>query len=668
MREVFFSFLASLQTQPLKDSLQKLITCVGEAESYSWLFNETESDGSYYYKACGGFVPFTQTTLNSYLSFPENSNLTEAFKEYSALCTAFTSLDPTADSLFSAWINGTQFLINSTNVNKSIPSTFPIRLSQERLLSSFQSLHQLYFNFTLAFRSGVLINGVVLFLAFFLFLTKRSKLKNKMVRYLKSKLVLPALFDTSHHAETKISRNLRTILPTRGEFLAVMLFVSINFIFTACSYPMLATHDQSKAYFFMRCIANRTGGLAMSLMPLTILTAGRNNLLLELTGLPFSSMIFFHKWIARMMTFQGSLHGLLWIGYGIFLDPSPVVSQFSEGYWNWGIGISLVSVGLVILSIYALRTSGYELFLAIHILLGVIFLYGTFKHCEQFGWVGWIYMASFLWVADRLLRLWHLLISFGGYRTATVELVSEYDSLLRLAITSREKESFEFFPGCYGYLYIMDRKLFWQSHPFTLYEHEGHFEILMKAKEGITQKLFSKITSKGVKIPLRVVLEGPYGKEAPLSDYSQVLIITSGAGIPGPVSYLEKVLTSPGRVSDLLFVWVVPNESVLLAMSGKLISVLMNRISSDMKFEICIYLTRSYEEEFSGSISKDVKIRHGRPNVEQIIDNFCQQENADAAVLSCCNPSLDDFVRKQVARNVLYTNRQLDFYDELQVW
>lgn len=64
-----------------------------------------------------------------------------------------------------------------------------------------------------------------------------------------------------------------------------------------------------------RYMADRTGIIAYANLPLLWLFAGRNDLLLWLTGWSFSTFNLFHRYVARVATAEAIAHSF---GYTVF--------------------------------------------------------------------------------------------------------------------------------------------------------------------------------------------------------------------------------------------------------------------------------------------------------------------------------------------------------------
>jgi hypothetical protein len=61
-----------------------------------------------------------------------------------------------------------------------------------------------------------------------------------------------------------------------------------------------------------RYIADRSGILAFAQIPLLIAFAGRNNVLIWLTGWSYDTFNVWHKWVARVCLLHTFIHSVAW--------------------------------------------------------------------------------------------------------------------------------------------------------------------------------------------------------------------------------------------------------------------------------------------------------------------------------------------------------------------
>lgn len=353
-------------------------------------------------------------------------------------------------------------------------------------------------------------------------------------------------------------------LPTYGQAIYIGLFFLANIILTGINISSIqpstwyANVQQEVASY----IANRTGIIAMALAPLTILFAGRNNILLWLTNWNHGTYLLLHRWIARIFTLHVVIHS---VGYlAVYVANGSYAENLPQAYWVWGCVATVGCVALCIKSTF--RSWNYELFLILHIVLAVFVLAGTWYHLIyrfEYRWgYHWMMYACFaVWGFDRLLRL--VLLARHGRLTAKLTPLGEITRVDIDGVWWTE-------PGRHGYAYFPAARKWapWESHPFSVIpshmlapvisssssSSEGHstpktelpavptllaspprgITFYIKSHSGLTRSLHSLAASSGRTTAL---IEGPYGHTSvPACD--RLILIAGGVGITATLPYL----------------------------------------------------------------------------------------------------------------------------------
>lgn len=116
------------------------------------------------------------------------------------------------------------------------------------------------------------------------------------------------LFHARHHREFKLSSALNMgTLPSRLQTLALLSYVLVSVIITCWAISW----NLPKAKILSQ-LTQRTGYLAIvNMVPLFIL-AGRNNPLIQLTGITFDTYNLIHRWLGRIAITEAVIHGTCW--------------------------------------------------------------------------------------------------------------------------------------------------------------------------------------------------------------------------------------------------------------------------------------------------------------------------------------------------------------------
>ncbi|KJZ72220.1 hypothetical protein HIM_08362 [Hirsutella minnesotensis 3608] len=376
------------------------------------------------------------------------------------------------------------------------------------------------------------------------------------------------------------------VMPTRGQALFLAYFWLINIFLSAFGYEISSRgnvwytnqSDELKKY-----ISNRHGVLSFALLPLVILYAGRNNILLWLTNWSRSTFLLLHRWTAVLCVLHAVIHTLIYVHMALENQAGIEYATISLSQpWRWG-SVGTVAMGLLLLaSIQPLRRKAYELFLASHVILAAISIVGSYRHVtprygQAWGFQTWLHMAIAIWGFDRLVRL--LRCVRGGFQRAYLTPID--DNYFRVDIPGATASG-------HVYLCFPTVRLWriWESHPFSVagvsYSKKGpgvKFQstessedqgndtdaghrsrdntvsnvtgvvLFIRKQEGMTSLISEKGTGqKG----LPAILESSYVPSVtflqenhitPTNDYPNLICIAGGVGITGVLPALDSFTT-----------------------------------------------------------------------------------------------------------------------------
>ncbi|KAK4152521.1 ferric reductase like transmembrane component-domain-containing protein [Chaetomidium leptoderma] len=256
--------------------------------------------------------------------------------------------------------------------------------------------------------------------------------------------------------------------PTLGQALYVALILTLNIVLSAVSFR---SHQPNAWYAtqyqeVLAWVMYRTGILGFAMLPVVLLFAGRNNVLLWLSDWSHATYVLLHRWVGRIFGLQVLLHSIL--ALVLYKDTGAYPAEEKVDYWIWGaVATVAVSVLLVGSGLYVRRWS-YEVFLVSHILLAVFVIVGCWYHVElrfkrMYGYEMWIYAACAVWFSDRLIRL--LRVLKAGVRRARVTEIG--NDFVRVDIDGIRWGTT---PGQHAYLYFptLNPLRPWENHPFSL--------------------------------------------------------------------------------------------------------------------------------------------------------------------------------------------------------
>lgn len=530
---------------------------------------------------------------------------------------------------------------------------------------------------------------------------------------LRKHLILPATFKGSHSRPVKLFFKMYLSAPTRGQSLILLGYFILNTVLLVVNYDIYNTNPYltSSSDQLLRYIGNRTGIMAFTQVPLVILFAARNNIFIEWTGWSYDTMQIYHRWVARVMMTHALIHSICFtalavIGHSITYRWQEVIN------WRFGNMATFSGIIMMIMAVNSFRSRFYEVFYFLHKCFYVVFMVGLFRHCWDFGWMGWIYASIAVHALERGVRLYNVILS-GWINEAYAE--SFDDNTFRVSV--KYSERWELGPGKFCYLRILHKDLFWQAHPFSVYqspnEEDKNIHFVIKAQGGATATIANYLASQSSRsATLPVMIEGPYGVHAPVEKYDTVFLLAGGMGVTSTYSYALHLQKLARRGQHIVFLWVIQDATPLEWFGEELLA-----LTGNSNIDLQIYITRKFQvRPFSGSDSDEnmedglegdrkveydvhyVKSRdsqqtlHGqpylkkvlpsqqiqdefgyclhdkRPNVGDEVTKFLKGTKGNMAIVSCGPPKLVDMIRKSIISNLEESEGRVDYFEEAFSW
>ncbi|KAK4234517.1 ferric reductase transmembrane component 3 [Achaetomium macrosporum] len=329
--------------------------------------------------------------------------------------------------------------------------------------------------------------------------------------------------------------------------------------------------------------ADRVGVLAYALTPLSILLASRENVLSWLTGVPYTSFMFLHRWTGYVILIQSALHTLGWVLVEAWMyQPQPKVwnDWIAQQYAIWGV-VALVLLVVLWIGTWgvSVRVTGYEAFRKGHYVLAMVYIGALIGHWKQLQC--FLVPGLVLWGLDRGARLVRMgLLHYGywqekgghGFKAAEADARvwrdRELGDVVRLDF---EHVQAPWKVGQHFFLCFAEGCI-WQSHPFTplslpVADAMGRVRhsYVFRAKGGETRKIVDVLAEKrdaapSTRLTTPVILQGPYGESIVegLAHDVNVLCVAGGTGITFVLPVLLRLVRghpAPGRKIEL--VWAV---------------------------------------------------------------------------------------------------------------
>ncbi|OCF57482.1 hypothetical protein L486_04940 [Kwoniella mangroviensis CBS 10435] len=542
----------------------------------------------------------------------------------------------------------------------------------------------------------------------------------------RKKVTTPALFGYRHSQPWGW-----VSIPTRLQSILIFLFLAINVIFTCVGYDLFDddtedTNDKQSQLLVQ--LQYRTGVMCVYNLPLLWMLAGRNDVVLWLTGWSYSSVNLWHRYIARLAVIQAFIHGIC---YTIDKRNDLTDRFLHRMYWTTGIFALICFILLATLSIKPIRTRWYEIFLITHIALALcslVLLYFHLTHMKgKYNPYVWACVA--VWCLDRVIRLLRIIVltykALSQKGKNTIAVMSNNDSgLIRLSITTSIRIIPK--PGHYYFLYHPFSIKPWENHPFTVASWEINdssttLHFLVAPQKGATKNWRKRVSKTPNRTDsIRLLLEGPYGHTNPVERYESLLLVAGGSGITSMLAYIHTLKhhrddLKDVRTKSVTLVWVV--KSLHYAMD-----VLRNELKEftdnskgieGISVKIQLHLTKDIDsttstlvgspimsrdnskstvgsspntseekindqdgsKEAEGGSNTGLKIYHGRPEMQHLVDTALSRlVGGERLAVSACGPAvMIDDMRKAVCE--LYgleegkaDGRTLEYFEELFSW
>jgi Ferric reductase like transmembrane component len=101
-------------------------------------------------------------------------------------------------------------------------------------------------------------------------------------------------------------------VPGRTLSIFIGIYIIMNVILSSISFRNFSPNTWFASPQFEMCeyVGNRTGTLSLINMSITILFAGRNNILIAVTGWSQATFLTLHRWAARVAALQAVVHSI----------------------------------------------------------------------------------------------------------------------------------------------------------------------------------------------------------------------------------------------------------------------------------------------------------------------------------------------------------------------
>uniref|UniRef100_A0A0L0P5E6 FAD-binding FR-type domain-containing protein n=1 Tax=Candidozyma auris TaxID=498019 RepID=A0A0L0P5E6_CANAR len=607
----------------------------------------------------------------------------------------------TEQEFWDAYENATSYLVTNTSAvhgfNKTELFHLPVKVPHKKLMGAYNSILHRFYNYNRAHIYGWILLaywGLVVLIAGLCRLVKfafpgfahslNGKVSNTYRRY----ITLPGLFNGKVSEHGYLFKVILYVIPTRLETILIFIWFILCVAFNTANFH----HDSpnvvwpKKATEMGRKVADRTGVIAIYMVPQLVLFAGRNNFMEYISGWSYSRFNLIHQWYARILFILIIAHavGMTLNGKGVGKYEIRNAKMYMKlGYVATGAGALMMAH-----SLSYFRQKNYEFFVLSHNILAILFIAGTWVHIADSKYQQYMYAATAVWAFDKFVRLCRL--AWFGIKTAEVQLFDDEN----LKVKIPRHRFWKPFPMAHCFIYFFRPNCFWQSHPFTVLDSVVDDQVItfyIKVKGGMSSSLCQFLSTQPErKAKIKCSVEGPYGHKAPLQHYNDVVFLAGGRGIPGLYAGAWDLTKRQGNQRIKLY-WMIRHWNSIEWFYEELKKL------EGTTVQPIVYVTRPQErlegtfiQSFGDDISSEekkyededvavdqisalknqfpfVEFREGRPDVEQLIKDDISEAHGSVAFVACGHGAFVDLLRKVIAGN-LPEGKRVDFYDQMQTW
>ncbi len=302
-------------------------------------------------------------------------------------------------------------------------------------------------------------------------------------------------------------------------------------------------------------LAIRAGMLAVALMPWIVALSMKANLITMLTGIGHERLNVLHRWGGYLCLFLSLIHTIPFYITPVWDQGGPAVfrSFFTGQYYIYGTGVAAL-VPLLFLCLHSLpflRAWMYELFVALHVPVSIVFVGMMFWHCHKYltSW-NYLFATVAIWLLSYCVRLFFL--NWANPRRFSW-LIGEESAVTVLpenAVKVTIPTQMKWRPGQYVYLRMPGISVF-ENHPFTIAslcsddfpseygEQYRDMTLVFRPFGGFTRKVLNAAIDDGPMKTYRAFIDGPYGgMQRDLASFDTVILFAGGSGITAIVSQL----------------------------------------------------------------------------------------------------------------------------------
>lgn len=304
-------------------------------------------------------------------------------------------------------------------------------------------------------------------------------------------------------------------------------------------------------------------------------------------------------------------------------------------------------------------------------------------------------ICTVIWLCDRLLRVSRVFAFNPRFWDSFGKMTYHPESNTVRLVVPCSTSIYKPAPGTFYYIYAINDKRPWESHPFTMAyttperqpsqlervgllqqdlrpqydgldeEVEPSMTFLIRPYDSFTSRIRDRAAAG--KSKARVLVEGPYGTTHAFEKFEHVLFIVGGSGIVVPLSYLE-VLNRSQTVKSVTIVWSVREP----AFAEEVLKHDVPATIHNGKVDIQVYLTRGFSSDPDATPpewSKLVNVVSGRPDVHSTVEYAAYRSDGESLAVVSCGPAIMADDSRQASVSMLARGfHRIEYFQEAFNW
>jgi len=341
------------------------------------------------------------------------------------------------------------------------------------------------------------------------------------------------------------------VFPSPG--VVVIVSAALIFVTLYCFVPQPLYY--TSIAFGSPPLAIRAGMIAVAMMPWIIALSMKANIVTMLTGIGHERLNVLHRWGGYLCLFLSLVHTIPYYITPVWDQGGLAVfkTYFTGQSYIYGTGVAALVplIFLCVASLPILRVWMYELFVALHVPVAIVYLGMLFWHCHNYltSW-NYLFATAAIWAVSYGIRVFYLnwtlpwRMSWLIGEEAAVTLLPE--NAVKVTIPTQKAWR----PGQYVYLRMPGISIF-ENHPFTIAslcsedfpsdygEQYRDMTLVFRPFGGFTRKVLNAAVEKGPLKTYRAFIDGPYGgMQREMASFDHVVLFAGGSGITAIVSQL----------------------------------------------------------------------------------------------------------------------------------